>query len=309
VVVAPNPVVINVIVDGPTGPLTSFLTVTGTVRRGDGSERPVTWLPGGNGRFTTPYSEYPTEGVYTFQLKLEHRDEPGVPAFTREVETTVLVRFPPLSTLGISPIFTDLTGQRWLSPSSRLQFATAGTRFPITVEYQVDGGAFQTFSTPFTIPTPGRHTVNFRSVDAEGIAESMRTETVLVDAAAPTTNLVLVEGPWVTASSAADWATGTTISLDAASRPGDLLLGRGENIAWTTVTHMDVLPSAEGWRYEGSSAEAQIASVAGGILRLQVPAGQLATYVREVTLRPETGWTVEARLRLPSGQSGTALVL
>jgi hypothetical protein len=51
--------------------------------------------------------------------------------------------------------------------------------------YNVDGGATQTYSGPFTISTPGQHTVQFWSVDNVGNTEATQMVEVKIDGVAP----------------------------------------------------------------------------------------------------------------------------
>lgn len=55
--------------------------------------------------------------------------------------------------------------------------------------YTVDGGATQTYSTPFNVTGGGSHVVNYWSVDAVGNTEAQRSLTVNIDTSAPDTNL------------------------------------------------------------------------------------------------------------------------
>ncbi|MFF5108715.1 OmpL47-type beta-barrel domain-containing protein [Streptosporangium sp. NPDC000509] len=54
-------------------------------------------------------------------------------------------------------------------------------------EYQLDGGAWTTYTAPITITGDGSHTLAYRSVDKGGNVEATMTLTVKIDATAPTT--------------------------------------------------------------------------------------------------------------------------
>ena len=54
-------------------------------------------------------------------------------------------------------------------------------------EHRVDGGAFAAYSAPFGVGADGTHTVEYRSTDKAGNAETAKSVTVKVDATAPAT--------------------------------------------------------------------------------------------------------------------------
>lgn len=55
--------------------------------------------------------------------------------------------------------------------------------------YQVNGGAAQTYVAPFTLSGDGNHTVSFWSVDNAGNTEAVQVKTVSIDQNAPTLTL------------------------------------------------------------------------------------------------------------------------
>ncbi|PIR15057.1 MAG: hypothetical protein COV48_16510, partial [Elusimicrobia bacterium CG11_big_fil_rev_8_21_14_0_20_64_6] len=54
----------------------------------------------------------------------------------------------------------------------------------------MDGGAFESFASSFTLIVEGTHTVSFYSIDLEGRVEATKTQTVGVDLTAPVVTLV-----------------------------------------------------------------------------------------------------------------------
>jgi len=79
------------------------------------------------------------------------------------------------------------------------------------------------------------------------------------------------------------------------------------NPSWTKETNMGVLPSADGWTYNGSAPEATYASVAGGILITDsntIGGLSQSSYYIAPAFNNATGWTVEAKIKVIS-YSGT----
>ena len=54
-------------------------------------------------------------------------------------------------------------------------------------EYRVGSGAFATYTAPVASPADGTHTIEYRSTDKAGNAETAKSVTVKLDATAPAT--------------------------------------------------------------------------------------------------------------------------
>jgi outer membrane protein assembly factor BamB len=77
--------------------------------------------------------------------------------------------------------------------------------------YTIDGGATQTYASPFNITADGTHSIKFWSVDAVGNSEPQQSLTVQVDSTAPTT----VISPGGTAGNNGWYSSSVTVSLTA----------------------------------------------------------------------------------------------
>jgi outer membrane protein assembly factor BamB len=77
--------------------------------------------------------------------------------------------------------------------------------------YTIDGGATQTYASPFNISAGGIHSINYWSVDAVGNSEHQQSLTVQIDVTAPTT----VISPSGTAGNNGWYSSSVTVSLTA----------------------------------------------------------------------------------------------
>src|SRR5206468_12195292 len=67
--------------------------------------------------------------------------------------------------------------------------------FPYTTlfrsHFRTDGGAWQTYASPFTSPSDGSHTIDYYSTDSSGNSEVIRTVALKIDSTAPSSSVQL----------------------------------------------------------------------------------------------------------------------
>jgi outer membrane protein assembly factor BamB len=81
-------------------------------------------------------------------------------------------------------------GDGWYHESVQVTLAaTDGTSGVANTFYTLDGGATQTYTSPFTVSADGSHAIDYWSVDAVGNAETSHSLTVKIDVSAPSTQL------------------------------------------------------------------------------------------------------------------------
>ncbi|MBI2384441.1 MAG: hypothetical protein HYV14_00350 [Elusimicrobia bacterium] len=121
-------------------------------------------------------------------------------------------------------------GRQYPAPDAATFYASLATRISLAsvdplvngvasgvelTQYQENGGAFQTFTTPLSLPE-GSHALVYRSRDRVQNLEVMRSSTVLVDATAPTT-AAGVGAPLFVAADGARYVTpASTVTFSAA---------------------------------------------------------------------------------------------
>src|SRR3989475_781292 len=59
------------------------------------------------------------------------------------------------------------------------------------IHFRTDGGAWQTYASPFTFPSDGSHTIDYYSTDSSGNSEVIRTVAVKIDSTAPGSSVQL----------------------------------------------------------------------------------------------------------------------
>jgi len=97
----------------------------------------------------------------------------------------------PVTTSSLSPASPDLANGWYGVPVTVTLSASDATSGVASTKYTIDGGAEQTYSSPFTISSEGSHAVSYWSTDNAGNQETAHTITVKVDLNAPTTTATL----------------------------------------------------------------------------------------------------------------------
>jgi sugar lactone lactonase YvrE len=98
---------------------------------------------------------------------------------------------PPVTDIVVSGPRFDQAGQTFIAPATTIGFSSQDSESGVSrTEYRVDGGAFQTFSSPFSLPA-GLHSVEYRSVDQAGNTEALKRADFNVDGTPPATQASL----------------------------------------------------------------------------------------------------------------------
>jgi Zinc carboxypeptidase/Chitobiase/beta-hexosaminidase C-terminal domain len=115
------------------------------------------------------------------------------------------------------------------------QFAAGGSGVART-EYRVDGGAFQTYSGPFSVLGAGAHTVDFRSIDEAGNTEATKSVSFTTPAAAAAVacNVRLQPGSFRAGQRTLARAT---VTLSGGSYEGARVTFRGPGVNRTVATN------------------------------------------------------------------------
>jgi PKD repeat protein len=174
----------------------------------------VTPFPvGGTGQLKVGIASWGPEGLRTGGFDFFHVE--GATA-CGDPDTTA-----PATTLTASPAAP--AGGTWFTSPPQITLSAvddaAGSGVQKT-EYRVDGGSFQTYTTPFSFPA-GDHTVQYRSIDGAGNAEAEQSFSAKVDPNAPTTTAALdpaqpgpggtYDGPVQVSLNATDGADGSGV--------------------------------------------------------------------------------------------------
>jgi parallel beta-helix repeat protein len=99
----------------------------------------------------------------------------------------------PVSTLGISGPQLDILGTTYVTSYTVFSLTTDdGLGSGIAkLEYRIDGGTWISYTTPFSIISPGVHAIEFNATDNLGNSESTQALLIYVDDASPATSIVI----------------------------------------------------------------------------------------------------------------------
>ena len=142
-----------------------------TYRLDSGAWRPyaTTFLLSGNGQHTIDYAATDVAGNVEA-------------AKSSVVRISGSLSSPPVTTMNLAG---TLGANGWYISSVGVTLqATSPSGATILIAYSIDGGAWATYSTIFTLPE-GRHTITYQSLDSAGYVEAMRSSQIGVDLTNP----------------------------------------------------------------------------------------------------------------------------
>ncbi len=149
-----------------------------------------------------------------------------------------------------SPATADGTNG-WFKQNVNVTLAsTGGGSGTKVIEYNLNGGAWTTYTAPFAVTTEGTTAVNYRVTEGTGTPTSAQTLSIKIDKTVPTVAGALVVNP-----SNAEDRTLTITGTDAGSGIGSLQYSNNAGVSWTTYTAPVALPLAGG-SYQVRSTDA-----------------------------------------------------
>ena len=146
------------------------------------------WDYEGDGTWDTTWStamtaQHPYGAPGSYPVRLEVRNSAGVTGAT--TGQVVIDEGPPTTSASLSG--TQGAGGWFISSVTVTLSASDDFSGIASTEYLIDGGTWQSYSTPISVTTDGSHTVNYRSTDRAGNAETALSVTFKLDASPPTT--------------------------------------------------------------------------------------------------------------------------
>jgi len=79
----------------------------------------------------------------------------------------------------------------YTSPVTVTLTATDDSSGIAAIHFRTDGGAWQSYVSPFTVPSDGSHAIDYYSTDSSGNNEALRAATVKIDSTAPSSTVAL----------------------------------------------------------------------------------------------------------------------
>jgi regulation of enolase protein 1 (concanavalin A-like superfamily) len=209
---------------------------------------------------------------------------------------------PPTTSIALNPAAPN-GDDGWYAGPVRVTLTSADEAGGSGVEqrmYRVDGGAPQNYGGPLDFTVEGAHTLEYRSVDGAGNAETYKSVALKVDPKAPTTRSTVTPG----APQGADgwYDSAVTVRLNASDGPGSgmketryRLDGAGE---WTPYTAPIVVEDAGVHELEFSSRDIAGNEEAINALSLKVDKTAPTTTVRINGAAPAGEYTGAVRVAL-----------
>ena len=166
----------------------------------------------------------------------------------------------PVTTAMLSPA--PLGDGSYVAPTVTLTGVDAAGNPVASTRYRIDGGDWTAYASPFTVAAPGAHTVEFRSTDVRGNAETARSIAFTV----------------YTAATDAGAAVPATLALSLGAAPGFGAFTPGVEKTYTASTTATVISSAgDATLAVADPSTTASAHLVNGTFALDEPLGGLGT--------------------------------
>src|SRR5881409_2721783 len=147
---------------------------------------------------STTYNVTRTNSGGTSRILSPQSTPVGGLTFTIPTSTPSTYAVSPGSVSDITPPVTTYSasgssgGNNWYTSSVTVTLsATDDSSGLAAIHFRTDGGAWQTYASPFTFPSDGSHTIDYYSTDYSGNSELIRTVDVKIDSTAPSSSVQL----------------------------------------------------------------------------------------------------------------------
>ncbi|HEX9566331.1 MAG TPA: alkaline phosphatase family protein, partial [Thermoplasmata archaeon] len=147
---------------------------------------------------TTTYNVTRTNTGGTSRILSAQSTPVGALTFTIPTSTPSTYTVSPGSTSDITPPVTTYSASgssganSWYTSSVTVTLtATDDSSGIAAIHFRTDGGAWQSYASPFTVQSDGSHAIDYYSTDSSGNNEALRAVTVKVDSTAPSSSVAL----------------------------------------------------------------------------------------------------------------------
>jgi len=147
----------------------------------------TSWRIGTSGGYTSGVTATCPSAAGVYTLQYYSTDTAGNVEAVQSATVTVIDTTPPVTTATVSPAAAATT---WVATSVTITLSASDAIPGVAwTRYAIDGAAEQTYSAPIVIENSGVTTVDYRSQDGSGNAETTKTATVRIDKLAPVTSV------------------------------------------------------------------------------------------------------------------------
>src|SRR5213594_26656 len=174
---------------------------------------------------STTYNVTRTNSGGTTRILTAQSTPVGGLTFTIPTSTPSTYTVSPGSTSDITPPVTTYSAagssgtSSWYTSSVTVTLtATDDSSGVAAIHFRTDGGAWQSYASPFTVSSAGSHAIDYYSSDSSGNNEALRSVTVKIDSTAPSSSVVLagtqaVDGSYISSVDATLTSTDATSGI------------------------------------------------------------------------------------------------